>query len=228
MKKTGKQVCVILSVIFVLSAGVFAFRRMHTLASFAGLSATQQIDMIRVYCSGAGVGTYTYRARRNTAITNEQAGREWTRFLFYEPVKLYPIENAPYLGSLSEKATLVEISLAGLPEGHPYESRILLNIMEDGKCGIFLPYTEKESLTHFGRTGEMEARWFELPDDMYFTKEYLDKLVCDRTDGWEKDDMNETEKERKHTGCFDCRFCCFNLHAGDYKPVKVCCGDFFC
>ena len=29
----------------------------------------------------------------------------------------------------------------------------------------------------------MEARWFELPDDMYFTIEYLDKLVRDRTDG---------------------------------------------
>ena len=45
MKKTGKQVCAVLSVIFVLSAGVFAFRRMHTLASFAGLSATQQMRL---------------------------------------------------------------------------------------------------------------------------------------------------------------------------------------
>lgn len=183
MKKTGKQVCAVLFVIFVLSAGVFAFRRMHTLASFAGLSATQQIEMIRVYCSDAMAGSYDYRARRNTVITSKRAGREWTRFLFYAPVKLYPIENAPYLGSLPEKAAIVEVSLTGLPEGHLYEPRILLEIMEDGKCVIFLPYTEKESLTRFGRTGEMEARWFELPDDMYFTIEYLDKLVRDRTDG---------------------------------------------
>lgn len=175
MRCTFRHICFV--------SGRFCFSQNAYPCFFCRAFCDTTDEMIRVYCSDAMAGSYDYRARRNTVITSERAGREWTRFLFYAPVKLYPIENAPYLGSLPEKAAIVEVSLTGLPEGHLYELRILLEIMKDGKCVIFLPYTEKESLTRFGRTGEMEARWFELPDDMYFTIEYLDKLVRDRTDG---------------------------------------------